>query len=78
MRRHRVVWDLEAPRDLASRQSLGFGAYEKAEHFEAGALRQRRQGQDDLLNFHISRLIDMKPMTQEPRYGFGGQHACRC
>ena len=65
VRRHRIVRDPEAARDLARRQPHGLCAHENPEHVEAGALSQCRQGKDDLLVLHMSRLIDMIRATQD-------------
>ncbi|MCY1311454.1 hypothetical protein D9M70_617560 [compost metagenome] len=64
MGRHGVVGNGETAGDLAGRQSLRLRTHQQAEDVETSVLRQRRQGEDDLFIFHISRLIDIWKMTQ--------------
>ena len=59
MRRHCVVRNGEPPRHVASRQAMWLMLNQQTKDVQSCGLRERREGENGLLCFHMSRLIDM-------------------
>lgn len=55
---HGVVWNIEAPCDLTSRQAIRLLPYQEAKHFQACRLRNCREGRDSRFSVHMSRIAD--------------------
>ena len=60
MRRHRVLRHLKPAGYLARSEAARFMAHQKLERIEARSLRQRTQGGDGRLSFHISSIADIQ------------------
>lgn len=59
MRRHRIVRHGHVASNVASRQTVRLMLDEQPEHIQPRGLRQCGEGEDRLLFFHMSRLIDI-------------------
>src|SRR5450432_3740542 len=59
MRRHGILRDRQCLGYIACRKALRFVLHQQPEHIEPGRLRERRQRENDLFGFHISRVMDL-------------------
>ena len=59
MRRHRVVGNVHAARDLARRQAIGLALHQEPKHIQPCRLGERRESEDSPICVHMSRLLDI-------------------
>src|SRR5688572_4682004 len=64
MERQRGGRQLESLADGAGGHAPGAGLDQQAKDRKAGFLRQRREGLDGLLRFHVSRIVEMSPLVK--------------
>ena len=66
MRRHRVLRNLDKPRQFASRDALGLARDEPSESFEPCRLGESRQRGYDFRIIHASNISDLRMYARLP------------